>query len=445
MKKARLINEKEKDVFLYDTRVANLFINELLPKAPGDYVKVYLFGLMYAQMNYEMDLETMGHDLDMSVEEVQQAFEYWARHGVVKIYPAEDGENFEIEYKRLVQMLYGSGGTGQKEERPQESRESIEIADRRTEMLNDEEVRMLFKQYEQATGRMLSSKELDKLRDAIRVYNIPTEVYSYAIQYCKEIEKYSIDYINKVALRWTEEGCRNTEDVKKLLDRHSQRNAHYNAIFREMGFHRTPNPADREMMAKWFDEWGYTIKEVLDACRKTAGQREPSLKYVNKVLENQIYKSGGIDPAKFYSADGADRNEKPPARVSKQVLKEYFEYLQADSIRKQDARNDEVCAKLPEMRGIYQMIQDANHELLNLNLVRGSKEKRAELRERMRELDEEKRRLLVQNGYSEDYLERQYKCRMCKDTGTTEDGRVCVCNAVRAEEAFQWMREKNKR
>ena len=49
MAKIKLTTEDRKDLFLYKTRVENLFINEFLPNAPGDYVKVYLFGLMYAQ------------------------------------------------------------------------------------------------------------------------------------------------------------------------------------------------------------------------------------------------------------------------------------------------------------------------------------------------------------------------------------------------------------
>ena len=35
--------EKIKDYFLLDTSVENLFINEYMAAAPGDFVKVYLF------------------------------------------------------------------------------------------------------------------------------------------------------------------------------------------------------------------------------------------------------------------------------------------------------------------------------------------------------------------------------------------------------------------
>ena len=36
---------------LYDTPVDNMFIGEYMATAPGDYVKVYLLALMYAELS----------------------------------------------------------------------------------------------------------------------------------------------------------------------------------------------------------------------------------------------------------------------------------------------------------------------------------------------------------------------------------------------------------
>ena len=41
--------ERIKDFYLLATEVENIFINEYLPQAPGDYVKVYLYALLYAK------------------------------------------------------------------------------------------------------------------------------------------------------------------------------------------------------------------------------------------------------------------------------------------------------------------------------------------------------------------------------------------------------------
>ena len=58
--------EKKRDLFLYDTRVENLFINEFLPQADGDYVKVYLFALMCEQNEQSTDIRMMARTLGMT-------------------------------------------------------------------------------------------------------------------------------------------------------------------------------------------------------------------------------------------------------------------------------------------------------------------------------------------------------------------------------------------
>ena len=54
--------------------------------------------------------------------------------------------------------------------------------------------------------------------DAVKVYGVEPDIFDFAIDYCADLEKYSIDYIFKVALRWTEDGCRTVEEAKKLLE-----------------------------------------------------------------------------------------------------------------------------------------------------------------------------------------------------------------------------------
>ena len=71
---------------LFDaTPVENMFITEYMLRAPGDFVKVYLYALMLCYHNSErMSLTTMAKDLDMTEEEVERAFRYWARDGLCR-------------------------------------------------------------------------------------------------------------------------------------------------------------------------------------------------------------------------------------------------------------------------------------------------------------------------------------------------------------------------
>ena len=424
------------NIYLYGTMVENLFINEFMPAAPGDYVKVFMYGLMCVQQQLTTSFEDMSRVLGLTETEIAAAWDYWSKLGVVRMRRNDSGET-EIEFVRMVENLYGS------KMRNTESEAQHTAEDERLKRYIDTSLRDIYGQYETATGRTISTHETQKLSDAINVYHVMPDVLAYAIKYCAEMEKFGVEYIVTRAMRWTEEGCKDVSQVKELLDKHSQRNYYYGLVFKEVGFNRMPSPPDREMMDRWFDEWGYDIKEVLEACRTTVGMREPSLKYVNKVLENRKLEAGGIDVRGTGSAP-KQQSDTPAAPVSKIVLKEYYEYIRAESEKEQNARIDEVCEAVKELRDVFDYENELTAQLLSMDPMNGGRERREALRIQRKELAEEKRRLLVINGYGEDYLDRKYRCDRCRDTGITEDGRICECNAARAEEAYKWNLKRSR-
>ena len=68
---------------LFDaTPVENMFISEYMLRAPGEFVKVYLYGLMLCYHRSErMSLASMAKDLDATLEEIERAFRYWEDGG----------------------------------------------------------------------------------------------------------------------------------------------------------------------------------------------------------------------------------------------------------------------------------------------------------------------------------------------------------------------------
>jgi DnaD/phage-associated family protein len=296
------------------------------------------------------------------------------------------------------------------------------------------------------TGRTMSRQEASKLTEAVKVYNIEPDILNFAIDYCEDLQKYNVDYIFKVALRWTEEGCRDVGQVKEMLDRHSRRSAAYGHVFRSLGFNRLPNPADREIMDRWFDEMGCSLREVLDACAAAAGIRDPNLRYVNKVLENRMLEKGGINtkitPAQESPAE--HRTEKssakaPEARVSRRVLREYYDHIRAEEDKKRASRTEEIKRNIPEFQKLLDEESKLNLEMISIDP--SSQDKRERIRNNRKKLEEKKIDLLTENGYPADYLNKHYRCDICRDTGYTDEGRVCTCCRERAEEAYKWIQE----
>ena len=457
MPRAYLRISDRNELYLQDTRVENLFIYEYLPSAPEGYVKVFLFGLMYAQNNMSMDTAKLARVLHIPEAEILQAWEYWAAKGLVKIEHSRDFSECNVEYLSQIDQMYGHRNEAAAQPAPvQVQPESVEeaqvdeTAEQAVQKVIDMEISAIFRKYEELTGRMISTEDAWRINDTIKTFNLLPDVMSFAVDYCISEDRASINQIVKTATRWAQNGCHNLAEVKQYLDEHSKRNQYYNMVFKQMGWSRLPNPGDREIMDRWFDELGCTIKDVLDACRAAAGLREPSLKYVNRVIENKKLEAGGINTRTTtmnVAAEGEDRSNEaasPKAMVSKKVLREYYEFIRQESEKEQDARIDEVCGRVLALRDLFEFENKLNAEMMSTALTPENREQRLLMRNQRKELEEEKRSLLRGNGYSEDYLDRKYRCKVCKDTGITDDGRICACSEARAREAYRWNQERSK-
>ena len=71
---------------LYDvTPVENIFLLEYMPYAPGDYVRVYLYGLMLCRYpDREGTAESMAKALNMEAGQVLDALRYWEKKGLLE-------------------------------------------------------------------------------------------------------------------------------------------------------------------------------------------------------------------------------------------------------------------------------------------------------------------------------------------------------------------------
>ena len=100
------------------TPVENLFIQSFLPQAPGDYVRVYLYGLM--QCRYPSMCDRPLHEaLGISEQAVTEAFCYWQEQGLVRIVSDQPltveyreigtrsaGDALPAKYASLVRQIY---------------------------------------------------------------------------------------------------------------------------------------------------------------------------------------------------------------------------------------------------------------------------------------------------------------------------------------------------
>ena len=252
---------------LFDsTPVENMFITEYMLRAPGTFVKVYLYGLMLCYHSTErMSLASMGKDLDMPEEEVERAFRYWEREGLVR----RTGDNpVRYTYYNLKQITLARA------ENPGEKLYHREFTDEIRRKLD---------------GQTLSAADYEAIFDWIDVLELPEEVVLMLLENERQRSRtgrVSISIASRTAREWAQSGVRTVEDAEKMLILDSAREKELRRLLARLGQRHAPSEDEKEMYKKWVDEWGFTAEAVQEACRETT-KGTPTMAYLDGILLRQ--------------------------------------------------------------------------------------------------------------------------------------------------------------
>lgn len=428
----KYVIEETNDFFLNDTAIENLFISEYIASAPGDYVKVYLYGAMYSQYNMTLETKVMASTLGISEDKVLKAWEYWENNRVIKrLYIGDNGElDFSVQFLKLKNHFF-SIGLEDKSSSEAENALNYNKTDESANVFGNEEVKALIKNIEKIIGTNMTTYGFEAIIRLINEKHAAIDLIDYAAQYSNNRKKGDMRYIVRVVENWLEKGIRDKASAVDFVREHDERYFVYSVIMKNLfGYDRPPNQGEKEMMNRWLDDEGYSLERILSACKKTTGIREPNFNYVNKVLEGM--------------RDDEKKKEKilnQEAEVTPNVLEQYLRFIRAEAQEQAKKRATEIYRKYPDIKNIERRLQEAYRE----RIIKGSKggvATRAEYDKMIEDLKVQKQKLLDEAGLSSDYLEPSYKCGICSDTCVTDDG-VCKCRPLRISEAKDWIKEIN--
>ena len=250
------------------TPVENMWIVEYMLRAPGDFVKVYLYGLMLcAHPSPRMSLSAMARDLDMTEEEVSRAFSYWARDGLVR----QTGDNpVSYSFANVKQL------TLTRAENPAEQ------LYRRT---FTEEIR------KRLAGFTISDQDYLTIFDWVDVLELPEEVVLMLLQMEADRtrgrgRRFSFRVADAKAREWAQDGVRTVEDVERIIVLGREREEELRRLLRRLGQLRNASEDEKAMYRKWRDEWGFSADAIQEACRETP-KGAPTMAYLDGILLRQ--------------------------------------------------------------------------------------------------------------------------------------------------------------
>ena len=245
------------------TALENRFILDYLPAAKGDYVKVYLWGLMHAQWPGDaFGLEEMAKELFLSAAEIEAALRYWERRSLVSRLK-EDPPLY-----RFYSPLQREAAAGT----PLEvDREYVSFAESVYAVFGDR--------------RKITPAEIALAWEWVQDIGLKPEVVLMLLSHCmlERGVQFSLKKAEPLAVRMKEENVVSPEDADLFL-RHEQ-SVHEGArkVLSRMGKRRLASEDELALYEKWMDEWGFAPQAILDACAETT-KGDPSFQYLDGIL-----------------------------------------------------------------------------------------------------------------------------------------------------------------
>ena len=135
--------------------------------------------------------------------------------------------------------------------------------------------------------RVISNTEYDKARDWVEIYGLSVEASLMLISHCIDTkdESISFSYIDKVALSWANDGIVTSEKAEEYLQLYYAKNHDVSKLLVHLGLKRTPTMDEIKLYQKWTTDMGFDLKAIKAACQETTKSLNPSLSYINRILE----------------------------------------------------------------------------------------------------------------------------------------------------------------
>ncbi len=246
------------------TPVENLFIQEYMVRADGDFVKVYLYGLMQCYHPvHSASLSTVARDLGMEVSRVENAFAYWERMGLVQ----RVGDNPPSwAYRNLKQLELM---------RAQDDDGLYRYADFNNSL-----------QAQFGADRLLHPQDFERVYDWIEGLGLPEEVVLMLVsgQIKARGKKFPFKSIDPIARAWAEANVRTIADAEEMSRMYTERYQAIKQVYKKLGKRHQVSEPDEALYERWTREWGFDLPAILAACDETS-KGVPTFGYLNGILE----------------------------------------------------------------------------------------------------------------------------------------------------------------
>ena len=329
------------DIATSFTTVSDIFIDQYMPKANGEFVKVYLYLLRATGSGAGIaTISEIADHFSNTEADIIRALNYWASEGILQLQSGADGQIMGINLCSLsvsgmqaaqsniqsavadnaaqnnlqnsvvnnaTQNILKNGVVNNaaqnistaniqmqdsvveklKSQTPDKAASSQKeyTLDEIKEFRKNPDISELFFIIETYLKHTLSSTDTNMVLYWLDELHFSTDLVEYLVEYCITKGHSSLHYMNKVALGWADAGIKTVDQAKDDAAAHSQI---YYSVMKALGI-TGRNLVDSEvsLINKWVGEYGFDIELVKAACSKTISAiQKPSFEYTDSILAN---------------------------------------------------------------------------------------------------------------------------------------------------------------
>ena len=329
------------------TLVSNRFLDEYMPTANGEFVKIYLYLLRsLSSTNMEISVCQIADIFNHTEKDVIRALKYWEQIGLLDLkfnsdklltnismkplasdYLTEDGTAIEISSSsaaksKAITHLYKETAAkaihNESNDNNDNNKESKNLSDDRN--ISDNNPKVASSNISKNIKKVYTADELDSFKEKNEVveflylaqkyicktlsttdvnsllfmYDIlkfEPELIEYLIEYSVSNGHKSLRYMEKVAIDWADKGINTVELAKANTELYS---SSCYPVLKAFGLNgRNPGAGEKAFIIKWTNSYGFTMDIILDACNRTMNNiHQPSFEYADTILSK--WKDKGI-------------------------------------------------------------------------------------------------------------------------------------------------------
>lgn len=274
--------------------ISNAFLDEYMPRANGEFVKVYLMLLRICSGQGEpLTLGRLADLLNCTETDIIRAIRYWEKEGLLLMQTDEAGEVTDIMLITPTpstkgqtappRIVFNTEVIPAKEEDEVKAPGGRVSASRAAELSERDEFKEMQFIAEQYLGKLLTPTELQKLLYFYDGLHFSTDLIDFLIEYCVSTDHKSFRYIEKVAYNWYESGIKTVHDARNSVNNY---NKDYYAILKAFGISgRNPIKDEINYMKKWLNTYKLPLNIIAEACSRTViNTGKTNFRYADGIL-----------------------------------------------------------------------------------------------------------------------------------------------------------------